>query len=507
MLAGWGCFLLLLGLFLFTHPGRIDMLDGQYRYDVSRNILDQHGPVLTDPQLTQWPAPKNPKTGTPYSYYTAPASLLPLPLMALGRLFLGAKVASDRFSFSLVSAFVGALIAPLLLMFYRRLGVSLKRSIGWALAFSVTTLWWPFAETIFDQCQHGVVLLAMVIAAFDTARDRRWMAALLAGLLGGLLFNYRTPFIFLLPFVPLYWRTEFRKVGVEKRVAFQLNAVYAAGIGVGVVGFLFYNWIRFGQPGMPAYYGAVPTLGSPVFGFLTLMVSPGKGVFWFSPPLILGVAGLAGMLKPYRALAILIVSVSLMHIAEMSCLTFAGGDWCWGPRYMVPLLPLWALAFPFVSRSVFPKVAVLAVLFLGLVVQVIGNAVDYHRFFYFRRLSSNFWLDSYAYFKRSQLASRPAEILETVSERNVTRPLVNSNPTNEATYCPFGPSEKVDPQEWQKQFRIFYLPRPWWGWVSQVPEEQRPVDPTLFLIACCIPTGIGFALLRRARPKAPPTVA
>ena len=159
------------------------MVDGQYRFDVSRNMVNMSGPALSDFWLVQGPLPTNPKTGNFYSYYTAPASLVPLPLMILSRAFLGVRNAADRFSFSIASAFIGALIGPLLLVFFRRLRIPLKPAIGWTMVFALTTLWWPGSETVLDQTQHGIALLAMTLFAYDAAKGGKWQSALLTGLM------------------------------------------------------------------------------------------------------------------------------------------------------------------------------------------------------------------------------------------------------------------------------------------------------------------------------------
>ncbi len=42
---------------------------------------------------------------------------------------------------------------------------------------------------------------------------------------------------------------------------------------------------------------------------------------------------------------------------------------------------------------------------------------------------------------------------------------------------------------------MFYLPRPWWGWMWQVPSKQRPVNPRSFLFLCTIVTGTGALMV------------
>jgi len=528
------------------------MVDGQYRFDVSRNMVNMSGPALSDFWLVQGPLPTNPKTGNFYSYYTAPASLVPLPLMILSRAFLGVRNAADRFSFSIASAFIGALIGPLLLVFFRRLRIPLKPAIGWTMVFALTTLWWPGSETVLDQTQHGIALLAMTLFAYDAAKGGKWQSALLTGLMGGLLYNYRVPFAALLPAFPIYWIVEARRAGSGRPkpdwAIVAKIALFFVGLGVGLAGYAYYNLVRFGQFDMPVFENGVSMLGNPVAGFLTLMISPGKGLFWFSPPMILAGFGFMAFLKKDRGLTGLIVAVTVLHIGEMSFLSFAGGDWCWGPRYLLPIMPLWALMFPFIAVRATKQVVTVGLIGIGFIVQVMAISLDHHRFFYYRRLTPHFWLDKWAYFRFSQLASRPAEIVESILEHDKDRPKVNSSPNGEATYCPFGPPGQVepnqakapkrptqgqhrsplqrlttaqtaknilkaaskprgpakpppDPRVWEEQFRIFYLPRPWWGWIDHVPSDQRPLDPKGMLILCCMTTGLGAGMVWKVCAK------
>ena len=556
-LAAWGSFFLLLALYLFSHPGRIDIIDGQFRFEVSKNMLNFNGPMLSDYYLIQGALPTNAATGHHYSYYTAPASLFPLPFMLISRVLLGSGIASDQFTFSITSAFAGACIAPLLIAFYRRLRVPLLPALGWTAIFSVATLWWPGSETVFDQCQHGVVILAMTLTAYDVAKNGRLGGALTTGLLGGLLFNYRIPFITLLPLFPVYWLIEARRkvdrTTADRNALILQMVVFCAGVGVGLAGYAFYNWVRFGSISAPPFAGEQPAIGNPIAGFLTLIVSPGKGLLWFSPSIFLAFFGLKGFLKAERGLALLIITLSIMHVGEMSLLTFAGGDWCWGPRYMLPILPLWALFFPYISFNVARKRIAYFLVGAGLFSQLLGVSMDQHRFFFFRRLAPHFWQDPWAYFRFSQLAARPGEVLESFLERDRKRPYLNSNPLGQVTYCPFGPpgqpqkpkdasapppkpkiaspKERAawealmggkpplhfpkrsttvkrtapDPREWMKDFGIFYLPRPWWGWIGHTTAKERPVDARAFFAFCCAFGGLGAGLLTMSikSPKEP----
>jgi len=547
---GLALYLFVLGVFLIGSPGRIDIIDGQYRFEVSKNILNMSGADLKDYYLIQGGIPVNAKTGRSYSFYTSVPSLVPLPFMFVSRIVSGPRIAADRGAFVLSNAFMGALIAPLLLGFYRRLGVPLRRAVFWTLGFCLATHWWPGSETVFDQCQHGVCLLALLLVSFDTVVTRLISLALGAGLLGGILFNYRTPFVTLLPIVPVYWWFVLKAEGVSvadrRAMVLKMGALFGVGIGVGLAGYLFYNYIRFDSISMPAYSNPQSIVGNPISGIPTILISPGKGGFWFSPPIILSLFGLKFFPSSFRTLKLAIIALVCLHVFEMSCLSFVAGDWCWGPRYLLPILPLMGLALPFIPFRI-RSLPVVALLSIGILVQLMGISTETYRFFYNQQFNPFFWQDQWVYFRVSQLASRPGEIIESIRTRDVQRPLIICNPPGEATYAPFdaardankkrkpkrpnlkhkGPTptgwanllqmadakyqenvkkttdQDIRPREFQKRFKLFYLPRPWWGWINAVPPEQRPFDPRLIgtfsLLVCALGSGMLLFLLRQIK--------
>src|SRR5216684_4587797 len=96
LLCAGGVFLALLGIYLLTTPGRIDIIDGQWRYEVAKNWLERGEPVVADrwllATLGQMP---NPATGKAYSVYNAAPSVTPMPLMLLSRLLPGHNAERD----------------------------------------------------------------------------------------------------------------------------------------------------------------------------------------------------------------------------------------------------------------------------------------------------------------------------------------------------------------------------------------------------------------------------
>jgi hypothetical protein len=149
-----------------------------------------------------------------------------------------------------------------------------------------------------------------------------------------------------------------------------------------------YNWLRFGDPldtGYARYYAphggvyATPLLT----GLLGHLVSPGKGAFLYAPWLVLAPLSLLAAGARRRlgiaVLAGLAVTVAL-HLFLYAKHTFWGGDWCWGVRFNVSLLPLVLLpvgaALPELMRRRALRAAIVLLALASAVVQVAGKSLN-----------------------------------------------------------------------------------------------------------------------------------
>ncbi|HSP07370.1 MAG TPA: hypothetical protein VLR94_09340, partial [Acidobacteriota bacterium] len=69
-----------------------------------------------------------------------------------------------------------------------------------------------------------------------------------------------------------------------------------------------------------------------------LTMGTNRGLFYFQPLLVFGVAGLAATLKSRRE-SWLLFSIFILNILFYSGWANQGGGWMFGPRYLVPLVP------------------------------------------------------------------------------------------------------------------------------------------------------------------------
>ena len=116
--------------------------------------------------------------------------------------------------------------------------------------------------------------------------------------------------------------------------------------------YAFYNYIQFGNPlslgqnsmfnvlSEPLAKTASSQKGMPLIGgLLGLLASPGRGVIWYSPCVILGLVGFRYARKSKFLEALLIIVFSF-HFLVINSGSWWMGGWAWGPRYLLPIFPL-----------------------------------------------------------------------------------------------------------------------------------------------------------------------
>src|SRR5918992_1143958 len=149
------------------------------------------------------------------------------------------------------------------------------------------------------------------------------------------------------------------------------------------------NYLRFGsftEFGYGSYFG---TLSYNAYGGKTgligLLASPGKGLIFYFPVVILLPLALKYMYRQNRWLFFLIIYIVLVHWLYFGSLDdtesrFWSGAIAWGPRYLVPVLPFITLAFGtllarFRQSRLLLKVSVLTVCIAGFIVNIPGILV------------------------------------------------------------------------------------------------------------------------------------
>jgi hypothetical protein len=174
-------------------------------------------------------------------------------------------------------------------------------------------------------------------------------------------------------------------------------------------------------------------------------------------------------------------------------------------------MPLWALAFPFAAtRLRQPRRVIAPLAAIGLLVQLGGISIDSHRFFYELNLPAFAWeTDPWFYFKHSQLAACPAELLASLRDGSPADPArFDASATGRLIYRLYGIRNPALSRVWMgDNFQLYYFPRPWWGWIGPAPPGARPSDPVWLMAWCAALLALGGALVARSQQAGDPEFA
>jgi hypothetical protein len=347
----------LLACYLLTYTGVIQSSDGLSIFATTESIV-RRGEVDSNQLL--WMGLQQGSFGADgelYSRKGAGSILAALPLVWLAQWW--EKIGMVRAALllnPLLTAWTGALIYRLGCMFQWNQAASLFAALSYGLA----TLAWPYTQEFFSEplCAWGLLLAFHALQRYRQLRYKRYL--FLSGLAWGLAYLARTINLVTLPiFLAAALTIVFEPAHVEGSLLRQLIqrqrlSALLRRYWRPLVFFLFpvvlsgalslwWNWLRFGSVWDTGYLESERFNGDWLFGIFGLLLSPGRGIIWYSPVLLLGVFGLRWFWRNQRLSFTLIALLSLCYLLLYAKWYMWHGGFSWGPRFLVPALPFWAL--------------------------------------------------------------------------------------------------------------------------------------------------------------------
>jgi hypothetical protein len=337
--------------------------------------------------------------GQPRAAYPPGQALLCAPFYALGEYLLarlpGVPADDTDLVVSCASCWSSATFSALTVAFFFlllvRIGIAARAALFAAVMAGLGTPIFAYSGWLFSEPLSAAVFVGVALLLFGGDRGARipLRAAALAGLLLGLATIVRPSNVLAIPVFAVAVLARDGKPGL--RSTFALCAASA----IGVAGLLAHNTLLFGGPfefGYPAAAEAAKRLNTfdtplakGLYGFL---LSPGKSVFIFAPPVALALAGLRRLWKLERGAATVAVLLPLTYLFFFARYTQWEGGYCVGPRYLVPpimllllgLGPMLANAAPeSAAKGSAARVRIIAVLLLvlGALVQSLSLATSF----------------------------------------------------------------------------------------------------------------------------------
>lgn len=375
-LAAW-IFLLFVSLYLLTAGGRTYSSDDIARYDMVVSMVEQGSLAIP----STYSASHSTNEGLSYSKYGFGKPLLLIPFYLIGRTLeridSSSGIPITRVVASMLDQLLAAGVVALLFLAVRRLGCSRATAIRVALVGGLSTLIWPMSKFAFEHPLVTAMLLGAFVAIREHRDTNRTPAAALAGFcLGYVLITRVSDFAFAGIPLALYFLLGGRRARkpVRSAVAFAIPILLAAAA------VLAYNYARFSdvfESGYDDLEYDLPTLAVGLSGYL---FSPGKGLLVWNLPLLCAVAAFGGFRSRHPAEARLLIGLTLTYLLGYGSVNSWHGDWCLGPRYLLPLVPFLLLpvaTFLEDERYRRRRPLLVTTFALGVLVAVIAMSVDY----------------------------------------------------------------------------------------------------------------------------------
>lgn len=279
------------------------------------------------------------------------------------------------------------------LLFFRfllYLGVSFAAASLGTVALAFGTFLPIYARTAWSEACQTTCFIGFFSALIRLIDDPRRKTGLCFGVWAGLLVNSKYVFALCLPggvlLLAVYaWRRkQIRPVAVAGAWSMLPGAFFLAIL-------LWYNWARTGSI-INTGYPTVEDMSTSVFseslwvGLWAYFFSYGKSIFLYAPPLVLSVLGLGRFLRARSMLAWAILLTGGPVVCVYSKFVYWSGDWCWGPRYLLFLVPMLLIPATLLIDKILAARRRLALtgcgvlLIIGFAVQVTG-ASQYWDFF------------------------------------------------------------------------------------------------------------------------------
>ncbi len=491
-----GLMLSVFALVALSGPGRIDIVDGQARYEVARSLVEHGDLVIRDPNV--WFSVLPGRAGRLYSNYRFPHSVAGVAAILAADTIGPVSESRRHFFFTLIGAVACAGLAVCYAVLFRRLGHEPRFSLLWAAGGIFCTPCWFYGTSTFDDILGSVSVVLGIAVALASRHRRPLSGALVAGLTLGLAFNCKQPLgIFVLAVLAaiydpaLGWRSQWGRLGIILATLLAAIAVYKG-----------YEWYKF-PPGSTAGHAEllkkyVPTWpGHPVTALLALTFSLGAGFFFYNPTLVLGLVGMRGWSRAEPLFCLSLgASITVFTLFFASTNAFKG-DPAWGPRYFTPVFAvLWIFAPA--AAAILRRRLTLGLLLMGFVVQLGALSVEPSRLYIEHGLPSGFYVSQpelYFHPAISHLINRPREILEVLFSRGERAEFYTPSPT--PTFA-FPVLDFVDkgPAAIRK-YHVLNSFRPWWISFRYLDDMSQPVSiaRTLLFLASLALGGLTLVAL------------
>lgn len=395
--------LTLLAVYLLSFGGRLGSVDEFAIFSLAESIA-KHGEFQINQIAWMQDTVRPPigsigLSGDLYAKHSLLQAIVIIPFYLIA-------LALPRFSEVHAVLFVPPLItaATALIIYFILIRLQYRHpvAVAAALIYGAATMALPYSRTIYSEPLAGfllsVALLALVSLGDGTAR--RWN--LLLGLSLGLAVIAKPSNAVV---SALVWAFYLGNLGVRyfesksvaptdltriARVAGRVLAQSAWGIGLwmlALAAYALYDIVRFGDPLATGYPPGERFEGELLSGLYGLLVSPGRGLIFYSPVLCLAPLGFSKLFKRDFPVACVIVLMFVSNLILFAKWHDWWGGLSWGPRFLVPVVPLLCVALGAALADwprwpLWGKLATILLVVISLSIQMLSIVATYEPYYW-----------------------------------------------------------------------------------------------------------------------------
>ncbi len=253
-------------------------------------------------------------------------------------------------------------IAALLIYFVSLIiGARISGAVFAMLTFGLASPAWGWATTFFGHAMAGSCLfiaftIIILLNQIPPEKKRDTLLGFLAGAVLSWALVVEFPSAIPLAVIMVFGISKAIKWDKKRAVRVLLSATIG-GI-IFVTPLLIYNFVAFDSPFAIGYNhyapdqfpemkkGLVGITYPRLRALFMILFSPYRGIFWFSPILIIAPIGIYYLWRrpDYRGIALTITIISVYYPLLNSSFYYWHSGWSTGPRYIIPMLPFLCLS-------------------------------------------------------------------------------------------------------------------------------------------------------------------
>jgi 4-amino-4-deoxy-L-arabinose transferase-like glycosyltransferase len=286
-----------------------------------------------------------------------------------------------RFAPMLANVFITAATCAILFSFATILFRKRYVALIVTMLYGFATIAWPYSRYDFSEPLTGLCLLLSIysIVLFQQSNKTIWLSLSSISISFAMFTRAVEAVIIFICVLYLFWYFRKEKILINLKVLVGI----LTPIFITILLFFWYNYYRYGNIFITGYevdfYNSRIFINTFLVNIYGLLFSPGKGLFWYSPPVLLSVFAYILFWKQHRWLCLFCLVIIILHFLIYSSWVAWEGGWCWGPRNLVPIIPILILPIGYLLQkyrwSIYPAVALLL---YGITIQFLGISFPFN---------------------------------------------------------------------------------------------------------------------------------